>query len=567
MAFRCDSDRTPPDLAHGLAVGPGHARDHRIRFAQHQQQRGEDVAVLIDHHLDFAAQIAAPLQPLVEIIDHARDQRGVAAVVQFEIFGIRDTQRTQPVRHLIAPDQHRRAVAAFLEGDRRAQHDFLLALREHDALGMRSGAVIGQREHGGGRVEPCAKRRAIFRHVEDRTPRHAGVHRRLGDRRRHEFHQPGIEGRRNHIVAAEGWGAAIGGGALFGHALARQLGQRAGGGDLHFLVDRRRTNVECAPEDERETEYVVDLIGIIGAARGDDRIGRGFQRILGKDFRIGIGHGENDRLGRHFAHHVLGQRACHGKTEKDVRALHRVGQRPRVGFGGVRRFPLVHAFGAATVDDALGIAHDDVAHAKRLGEFGAADRCRTRAVHDQFQILKFPPGQIGSIEQTGGRYDGGAVLVIVKHRYVHALAKRLLDHETFGRFDVLQIDAAEARLHQLDRVDEPVDIFGVELDVDGVDVGEPLEQHRLAFHHRLRGERAQISEPEDRGAVRDHRHQIALGGIIIGSVRISRDRANRHGHAGRIGKRKVPLGRHRLGGDDFDLARPTGGVEQQGLAL
>src|SRR3546814_10003253 len=62
--------------------------------------------------------------------------------------------------------------------------------------------------------------------------------------------------------------------------------------------------------------------------------------------------------------------------------------------------------------------------------------------------------------------------------------------------DILQVDAAEARLEQFDRVDEGLRVLGLDLEVDRVDVGEALEQHRLAFHHRLGGERPQIRSEE-----------------------------------------------------------------------
>ncbi len=77
------------------------------------------------------------------------------------------------------------------------------------------------------------------------------------------------------------------------------------------------------------------------------------------------------------------------------------------------------------------------------------------------------------------------MLVVVHDRDVHALAQGLLDDEAFRRLDVLQVDAAEARLHQRHRLDELVGILGVQFDVDRIDVGEALEQHRFAFHHRL----------------------------------------------------------------------------------
>jgi hypothetical protein len=49
----------------------------------------------------------------------------------------------------------------------------------------------------------------------------------------------------------------------------------------------------------------------------------------------------------------------------------------------------------------------------------------------------------------------------------------------------------------------------VDLDVEHVDAGELLEQAALAFHHRLAGERPDVAEAEHRGAVGDHRDQVA----------------------------------------------------------
>jgi hypothetical protein len=171
------------------------------------------------------------------------------------------------------------------------------------------------------------------------------------------------------------------------------------------------------------------------------------------------------------------------------------------------------------------------------------------------------------VDQAGGRDDRGAVLVVMEHRNVHPLPQRLLDHEAFGGLDVFQVDAAEARLEQLDTVDEGVDILGLHLEVDRIDIGEALEEDGLALHHRLGRKRAEIAEPQDRRAVRDHGDQVALGGIVIGGRRILGDRQHGHGHAGRIGQRQVALRRHRLGRDDFDFSRPALGVIEQRLAL
>jgi hypothetical protein len=77
------------------------------------------------------------------------------------------------------------------------------------------------------------------------------------------------------------------------------------------------------------------------------------------------------------------------------------------------------------------------------------------------------------------------VLVVVKNRNIHQLAQALLDHETFRRLDVLEVNTTPAGADQLDAVDDLVGVLGGNLDIDGIDIGEALEQHRLAFHHGL----------------------------------------------------------------------------------
>ncbi len=48
------------------------------------------------------------------------------------------------------------------------------------------------------------------------------------------------------------------------------------------------------------------------------------------------------------------------EAEEHVRPFHRIGEAPRLGLDRMGRFPLVHAFGAALVDDAFRIGEDDV---------------------------------------------------------------------------------------------------------------------------------------------------------------------------------------------------------------
>ena len=171
------------------------------------------------------------------------------------------------------------------------------------------------------------------------------------------------------------------------------------------------------------------------------------------------------------------------------------------------------------------------------------------------------------VDQPGGRDDRGAVLVVVEDGDVHGLAQLLLDDEAAGRLDVLEVDAAEGRPEQAHAVDELVDLLGVDLEVDRVDVGEALEQDRLALHDRLGAERAEVAEAEHRGAVRDHRHEVALGGVVVDLGGIGLDREAGRGHPRRIGERQVALGRERLGRRDLDLARPAAAVHLERLLV
>jgi hypothetical protein len=151
----------------------------------------------------------------------------------------------------------------------------------------------------------------------------------------------------------------------------------------------------------------------------------------------------------------------------------------------------------------------------------------------------------------------------VEHRDIEQFAQALLDDEALGRLDVLEVDAAPAFAEQLHAVDDLVGVLGVHLEVDRVDVGEALEQHRLAFHHRLRRERAAVAEAQNRGAVGDDGDEIALGRVVVGLGLVLGDGQHRHGDAGRIGERQIALRRHRLGGDHFQFAGAALTMEQQ----
>ncbi len=201
--------------------------------------------------------------------------------------------------------------------------------------------------------------------------------------------------------------------------------------------------------------------------------------------------------------------------------------------------------------------------AHRLEQLHAGDAGGAGAVAHQPGRVHVAAGQMQRVDQPRRGDDGGAVLVVVEDRDVHQFAQPLLDDEAVGRLDVFQVDAAEGGTEIAHAVDEFVDVGGVDLQIDGIDVGEALEQHRLAFHHRLGGQRAEIAEPQNRRAVGDDGDHVAAHRVVEGPARVLGDRLDRHGHARRIGQRKVALGGHRLGRVDLQLAWPPVRVEVQ----
>ena len=435
---------------------------------------------------------------------------------------------------------------------------------------MRFIAVHDRLHHAGDRVAPRGKLGAIGFHVDDGLARDARIHRRLRDRRGNDGDQARIEGRRDQIFAAEARPRAlIGARHIVRHVLARKLGQRVHGGDLHFHIDGFRSHIERAAKNIGKTKHIIDLVRIIRPAGRDDGVRAHGMGVFRRDFRIGIGHGEDDGVRGHGLDHVGSQRALGGKAEKDVGSDHRLFERALVRRDGVGRFPLVHARRPAPVNDALGVAQGDVfrREADGLDQVQAGDAGRAGAVADQLGFLDVAAGQVDGVDHAGGGDDRGAMLVIVKNGNVHQFAQALFDDETFRRLDVFKIDAAEGRPEVANGGDEFVRIFRRDFEIDRIDVGEALEQDGFALHDRLGGQGAEIAEAENRGSVGDDRDEIALDRVIIGFRRIFRDRMHRYGDAGGIGERKVALRRHGLGRRDLELSGPAAGMKQERFLL
>src|SRR6185437_6954198 len=170
------------------------------------------------------------------------------------------------------------------------------------------------------------------------------------------------------------------------------------------------------------------------------------------------------------------------------------------------------------------------------------------------QVLDPPPGQLHGVQNGGHHHHGRAVLVVVEHGDLQFGDQPLLDLEAARRRDVLEVDAAEPGRDQLDRVHDLLGVGGVEADRERVDAGELLEQAALALHHRHRGLRADVAEPQHGGAVGDDSHGVPLDRVLKRLVLVVGDRQAHARHARRVDHREVGAGLERVLVGLLDLA-------------
>ncbi len=115
-----------------------------------------------------------------------------------------------------------------------------------------------------------------------------------------------IERLGNKILATklQAW-HSVGAANRIGDVFLGKIGERVSGRQLHFFIDGSGAHIESPAKDEREPEHIVDLVGIVRAAGRDDDVGAGGLRFVVGDLGVRIRHSEDDRIGRHGAHHIL----------------------------------------------------------------------------------------------------------------------------------------------------------------------------------------------------------------------------------------------------------------------
>src|SRR5205814_8398433 len=117
------------------------------------------------------------------------------------------------------------------------------------------------------------------------------------------------------------------------------------------------------------------------------------------------------------------------------------------------------------------------AHGNQQIETG--DRRSTRAGRNDFDVRKLLAVQQQRVADSGADDDGGAMLVVMKYRDLHALFELCLNLETLRALDILKIDSAEGRLQRGHSLHDPFDRVGRYLDIEHVDARKFLEQNCL----------------------------------------------------------------------------------------
>ncbi len=275
------------------------------------------------------------------------------------------------------------------------------------------------------------------------------------------------------------------------------------------------------------------------------------------DLRLRIGQRHDQRLVGHLRQPFGLQHARGGKSQEDVGARQDLGQRARLRRLRVDGLVVVHLLRATCVHDAPDVGDEDILalDAETHEQVEARQRGRARARAHELHAAQFLADHAQAVQDRRADDDRRAVLVVVEDRDLHPLPAHLLDVEALRRFDVLEVDAAERRLQRHDHVHQLVRVELVDLDVEAVDARELLEQHRLALHHRLGGERADRSQAQHRGAVGDHADQVAARGEVGHLARIADDFVARGRDARRIGEAQVVLVGELLGRLQRDLPR------------
>ena len=188
------------------------------------------------------------------------------------------------------------------------------------------------------------------------------------------------------------------------------------------------------------------------------------------------------------------------------------------------------------MQDALAVDDAALRRVGAVGEDQAADGDVGGAGADEgdLDVVDAPADHLEGVDEAGERDARRALLVVVPHGDLALLAQRVEDAEALGLGDVLEVDAAQPRLHELDELDELVRVLGVDHEREAVDAAEVLVEEALALHHRHAGLGADVAHAEHARAVADDGHGVRLVGVLVDLLGVLLDVEAGRADAGRV---------------------------------
>ena len=330
---------------------------------------------------------------------------------------------------------------AFIQHDLRgAQHAFVFAFGKANAFFATALGCAEHRFHGGTRgIHQRLQFFAVGVHVGDGALRHAAGNRCLHHGRRNLHHQARVKRFGNQVFGAERQGfTGIGSGHHFTLLGLRQFSDGVHCSHFHLWRDGGRACIQRTAKNVRETQDVVDLVRVVGATGGHDGVIAHFQHFFWQYFRGRIGQGQNQRPRSHGLDHLGFEHATGGQAQEHIRVGDHLAQSAGRGFLHKLNFVLVHQLCAALKHHAGQVSHPNIAarHAQFHQHAQASQRRRACARSDQFHLGDVLAHHFEAVEDGRAHHDRGAVLVVMEHRYLHALAQFALNIKTIRCFDV-----------------------------------------------------------------------------------------------------------------------------------
>ena len=144
----------------------------------------------------------------------------------------------------------------------------------------------------------------------------------------------------------------------------------------------------------------------------------------------------------------------------------------------------------------------------------------------------------------------------MENRDIAALLQLLLDLETAGSGDVLQVYAAEGACQQSDGIHDIVHILAPHAERNRVHITEGLEQDAFTLHNRHTGFRSDIAQTQDCGTVGHYGYGVPAAGQLVALIDVLLNLQTGLCDTRCISKRKSLLAVYGSAGSNLQLAFP-----------